>query len=485
MRRLPITLRLTLVFVVITAGVLAATGVFVHTRMAAELDRTAEDTLRSRADDVVASVQQAGPASRAEVGRRLTEAGESFSQIVDGTGAVVGGTPAIGPRPLLGPAELRRARAGTIITDHPGLPRWDEGPLRLLATPITMGGGRAVVVVGMSLADQRDALDGLARQLMIGGAAALLLATLTGFGLARAALRPVETMRRRAAAISADQPGARLPLPGTRDELSRLAETLNAMLARLEAALAREQAFVSDAGHELRTPLTVLKTELELALRHGHSRAELRDAVGAAAQETDRLVSIAEDLLALARAEHRGGSWGREPCDVADLLHTVTGRFRRQAGRAGRALEVEAPDGLRVLADRAAVERAVGNMVDNALRHGAGTVRASATGRDGRVELHVTDEGTGFPDEFLAHAFERFTRADAARTRGGSGLGLAVVQSIALAHGGSAAAAVRRGGGADVWISLPRAIADPPPADADADAERTREPALAATAWRA
>ncbi|MEP6954977.1 MAG: ATP-binding protein [Solirubrobacteraceae bacterium] len=464
MRRLPITIRLTLVFALITAAVLAATGLFLHARMAAELSRTADDALRSRADDVAAAVQQSGPDAAAEVRVRLTEVGESFSQILDAAGAVVGGTPAIGRRPLLGPDELRRARAATIITGHPALPRWDEGPLRLLATPIAVGDSSMVAVVGMSLSDQEDALDGLARHLLIGGPAALLLATLTGFGLARAALRPVEAMRRRAAAISAAQPGARLPLPATRDELSRLGETLNAMLARLEVALARERAFASDAGHELRTPLTVLKTELDLALRHGHSPQELRATVSLAAEETDRLVSIAEDLLVLARAEHRGATAGREPCDAADLLRTVLERFGRQADRAGRALEADVPEDLWVIADRTAVQRALANMVDNALRHGAGTVGVSAAMRGDHVELHVTDEGAGFPDEFLAHAFERFTRADAARTPRGSGLGLAVVQSIALAHGGSAAAAARRGGGADVWISLPAAEAGTAPA---------------------
>ncbi|MGZ4270415.1 MAG: sensor histidine kinase [Solirubrobacteraceae bacterium] len=455
MRRLPITIRLTLTFAVVTAAVLAATGLFVYARLSAELDQSVTDNLRSRADDVAAFVRRGGGLSRTDATKRLTEVGESFSQIIDAHGIVVGGTRAIGRHPLLGPGALAQARDHTIMTDHGALPHWDEQRLRLLATPIAVGGEHLVAVVGMSLSDQQDALTGLIHHLLIGGPAALLLATLTAFCLARAALAPVESMRRRAAAISASETGRRLPVPDTSDELSRLGQTLNAMLERLEAALARERMFVVDAGHELRTPLTILKTELELAMRHGHSTRELRDTIASAAEETDRLVTIAEDLLALARTEHRGPNVPHEPADVAELLERVAARFRAAAERAGRALEADAPAGLTVTVDRPAIERALGNMLDNALRHGEGAVRAVAVVRDARVELHVLDEGSGFPEHFRAHAFERFSRADVARTRGGSGLGLAVVQGVAAAHGGSAEVARTAGRGADVSISLP------------------------------
>lgn len=477
MRRLPITIRLTLVFAVVTAAVLTATGIFLYARLAAELDRTAADSLRSRADDVSAFVQRLGPGAGGYAEARLTEVGESFSQIVDADGAVVGGTPAIGRRSLLAAADLRRAREHTILIDHDALPQWDEGALRLLATPIAVGGESVVAVVGMSMDDQRDALTGLVHQLLVGGPAALLLATLAAFGLARAALGPVESMRRQAAAISAAEPGRRLPLPQTRDELSRLGETLNAMLARLEAALARERAFVSDAGHELRTPLTILKTELDVALRHGRSFEQLHEAICSAAEETDRLVRIAEDLLVLGRSEHHALPARRESAEVADVIAAVLTRFRRDADGQGRELVADAPRGVRVIADRGPLERALGNMIDNALRHGSGTVRATAAIRGDRVELHVLDEGAGFPDEFVADAFERFTRADPARTRGGSGLGLALVAAIAVAHGGSAAAAHRPGGGADVWISLPLA--------GTGEAARSPEPKVPAAAFPA
>jgi signal transduction histidine kinase len=262
-------------------------------------------------------------------------------------------------------------------------------------------------------------------------------------------------MRAEAAAISAAEPGRRLPLPTSRDEVSRLGETLNDMLGRLESALERERSFVADASHELRTPLALLKAELELALRRPRSPAELEQALGSAAAETDRLAQLAEDLLILARSDQGRLPLRRAPVPARDILSGVAERFRRRAETAGRTIEVDAPDRLDVLADPVRLEQALGNLVENALRHGRGSVRLRAEERDGCVELHVLDEGAGLPSEFIPRAFERFTRADEARAGGGAGLGLAIAEVIANAHGGSAHAAGRVGGGADVWLLIP------------------------------
>jgi signal transduction histidine kinase len=226
------------------------------------------------------------------------------------------------------------------------------------------------------------------------------------------------------------------------------------MLARLEVAFKRERAFVSDASHELRTPLSILRTELELALRGRHTRAELEDALRSAAEETERLSRLAEDLLVIARSDQ-----GRLPVRPEDLvaeevLQRVAARFQTRARVEGRPLDPQAAPGLTVRADPARLEQALANLVDNALRHGRGTVALSAQASNGTVELHVCDEGDGFPPAFLPSAFERFTRADEARSRGGTGLGLAIAAAVAGAHGGSAHA-VNRTQGADVWIALP------------------------------
>jgi two-component system OmpR family sensor kinase len=301
----------------------------------------------------------------------------------------------------------------------------------LLVVPEESG---QTIVVGASLEDRDDALAGLLAAFLVGGPIALALSTLLGYLLAGALLRPVERMRRRATEISTDTPGGRLPLPQARDEIFRLGETLNEMLGRLEAGMARERRFVADASHELRTPLALLRTELELARRRSRSPQELGAAVDSAAEEVDRLVRLAEDLLVLARADERGLALQREPIDVRELLETVAGRF-------GDELEVSASDDETIVGDRVFLEQALGNLVDNARRHGAGTIRLEAERSDGRLLLHVHGEGPGFPAELLPHAFDRFTRADEARERGGAGLGLAIVATIARAHGGTARAA--------------------------------------------
>ena len=333
---------------------------------------------------------------------------------------------------------------------------FDPGePTRLLATPVEREGEPLVVVVGVSTEDKKENLASLAFQLAIGGPIALLLASLAGYGVASAALRPVEAMRAKAAAISEHAQGERLPVPDGDDEIARLGATLNEMLARLETALTRERTFVADASHELRTPLAILKTELELALRRGRSPEELQAALRSAAEETDRLAQLAEDLLAIARADRGGLPIRAEPLDSAELLAGVGRRFAPRLEQAGRSVVVEPAPGVRVSADGLRLEQALGNMVDNAVRHGEGRISLSGTALNGQLELHVRDEGGGFPPEFIGAAFERFARADHARARGGSGLGLAIVQAIARAHGGEAHAANSPGGGADVWIELP------------------------------
>jgi len=245
-------------------------------------------------------------------------------------------------------------------------------------------------------------------------------------------------------------------LPQAHDEIYRLGETLNEMLGRLEAALERERGFVADAGHELRTPLANLKAELELALRRPRTDTELAAAIQSAAEETDRLAQLAEDLLLIARADQHQLPLRKTRVDVHGLLRTVADRFEARAREVGRTIDVDGPVALELDADSTRLEQAVGNVVDNALTHGGGTVRLSAAERDGQVELHVCDGGCGFPDDFLPHVFDRFSRADDSRSEAGTGLGLAIAAAIAAAHGGSAHAANRDGAGADVWLALPK-----------------------------
>jgi two-component system, OmpR family, sensor kinase len=292
--------------------------------------------------------------------------------------------------------------------------------------------------------EERDeTLASLLGLLLVGGPLALAAATFAGWLLAGAALRPVEAMRRRAAEISADTTGERLPVPAANDEIHRLGTTLNEMLDRLDAGLLRERRFVADASHELRTPLALLRTELELALRRPRTPEEQRDALLSAAEEVARLVRLAEGLLLLATSEE--APLQREPVTARELLERVAARHGVELGEAAGELD----------ADSVRLESALGSLVENALRHGGPPVRLDAA-RDGdRVALRVTDSGPGFPPGFLEHAFDRFARADSARTEPGAGLGLAIAAAVARAHGGEATARNLPGGGAEVALILP------------------------------
>jgi heavy metal sensor kinase len=451
--RIPIRLRLTAAFALVMAVVLTATGFFVYVRVASALDRTVDTGLRSRGEDVASLVQQSNGALGEGEGSGPLEVSESHAQVLTTSGQVVDATPPLRAKSLLGPADLARARQGPILLEVAPIGASDE-PSRVLALPVETESRELIVAVATSLESRNDALEGLRAQLLVGGPLALLLASLAGYAVAAAALRPVESMRARASRISGGDPGSRLPVTAADDEIRRLGETLNDMLDRLESALERERSFVADASHELRTPLALLKAELELALRRPRSRQELEEALRSAAVETDRLSQLAEDLLVIARTERGALPLRRSSVRVMQLFERVAERFEPRTRHETRPVEVvrsvETVDG-----DVLRLQQALGNLVDNALRHGNGTVRLSTLRRDRRIELHVTDEGPGFPHAFLERAFDRFTRADESRTGGGAGLGLAIVELIARAHGGDAGAANLAEGGADVWLSLP------------------------------
>ena len=231
------------------------------------------------------------------------------------------------------------------------------------------------------------------------------------------------------------------------------------MLDRLEAAFAHERRFVADASHELRTPLALLRAELEVALRRPRTRDELEGVLRSAAEDTERLSRLADDLLLLATADQAGLPIRREPVPVANVFERMARRFAAQLDEHGRAIVTGDIDGLVVDADADRLEQALGNLIDNAIKHGAGTITLSARARNELAELHVSDEGAGFPAAFAARAFDRFSRPDDGRTGAGAGLGLAIVELIAHAHGATAGVAERDGGGADVWIAVPLAPA--------------------------
>jgi two-component system, OmpR family, sensor kinase len=410
--RIPSRIRLTLAFGLAMALVFGALGPFLYFRLRGSLDEQLNAGLRAHAQAVATLVRRGG---NLETGSSLVEADESFAQVLTNSGTVRDASlGSLQSRPLLSAEERNRSRSGTLFLDRDTVREVDEDdPFRLLATPIE----RAIVVTGASLEDRDEALASLLTQLLLGFPIALVLSGLAGYTLATAALRPV--------------------------------------VKRLEAGLARERRFTADASHELRTPLALLQAELELALRRPRSLEELRSALESAAEEVDRLTRLAEDLLVLAGADEGRLPLRRSAVAVGDLFETVARRFAPRAQAGGRALAVATGPDQTIVADRVRLEQALGNLVDNALRHGGGTIRLQADSRDGTTMLQVSDEGEGFPSSFLPHAFERFARADEARSRGATGLGLAIVDAVARAHGGTASAANRHEGGAVVSLSFP------------------------------
>jgi signal transduction histidine kinase len=447
-RPLPLRLRLTFAFASAIAIVLALTGVLIQVEFAHSIDARVDQELVDRGRTVQAL------AVRSSSAQRLLElSGETLAQVYGGDGDLVATTRRARGTRLLTPAEVRRAARRPLFTIASRAV--DDDGARVRALRVAAGG--RVAAIGESRHAREVSLHRLALVLGVLLPGALLLASVVGYQVAGAALRPVERMRARAAAIGAADRHERLPAPGTGDELDRLATTLNDLLDGLHGALDRERRIVGDASHELRTPISILRTRLEVALREEGGAEQLRAALEGALGDSERLSRLADDLLVLARADQDALPLRREPLDVQDLLERAAERHRAAAGDAGRRIEihVDVAGGAVVSADEDRVGQALDNLVVNAMRYGDGTIELRARRQDGAIGLVVRDSGPGFPDDFLPRAFERFSQADGSHGGAGSGLGLALVDAIARAHGGRATAANRRGGGAESVLVLP------------------------------
>ena len=444
MSRLPIRIKLTLAFAAAMTAVLVGAGVLLLGRFEQQLDSTLESDLRLQARDVAALVTESRRA-----GDRLAVDGSAgrLVQVLDRRNRVVAASPELRGRSVLTPGELGKAADRELL-----LRRGPGAGVLLLAR--SAGSGN-VVLVGTSLERGAEAREALVRVAAMAGPGVLLLAVLAGYGVALFALRPVEAMRRRADAVSASGTGQRLPVPAARDELGALGRTLNDMIERLERALDRERTLVADASHDLRTPLAIAQAEIELALRPGTPSEELQEALRSVGEEVERLVRLCDDLLVLARADRQELRLERRRTSVPDLLDHVGRRARRTYGDA-LVVTTEASPAVDVEVDPLRLEQALSNLVANASRYGASRVRLWwSLNDDNGVRLHVSDDGPGFPQDFLPRAFSRFARGANSPAGGGAGLGLAIVDAIARAHGGHAGARNVAPRGAEVWIQLP------------------------------
>jgi two-component system OmpR family sensor kinase len=451
--RLPIRYRLSITFGASAAVVVAGLSIVVYTQTAANLLGTIDSGLSSRAGVLAGNVRDDGPA-QVSVEPTLIEGTKVFAQIDDASGQVLRSTARIARSRLLSPLEARSLRRATSYDRTvPGI----GNVSRVFAVPVVTRDGRLVIVaVGASLQDRHDQLVQLAATLAIAGTAALILISLGAWLALASALRPVERMRRQAADISASDPGRRLWLADGKDEIALLGATLNQMLDRIEESVANERRLVDRASHELRTPLAIQRIDLDVALSGPQTVAELMNALASVSQENAHLTRLTEGLLVLSRA--RGGVLPVRRAEVA--LPELLDDARRRHGllnSAGVQVSFQAADCV-VRVDPVWFRQAVDNLVDNALRYTppGGRVEVRAGRQGDSLTVTVEDTGPGFDETLLGSAFEPFTRVsgDPEARHGSAGLGLAVVSTIARAHGGRAWAQNRAEGGARVIMVM-------------------------------
>jgi len=446
--RLPIRVRITLAAVLSLALILAALSALVYTRLQAQLLQAVDLGLQARAGAIASGIGQQGVA----IGDAPDTGPNTVAQILTASGRV---EETSGPSTPLVPAATLRATQGPTYLSVP--PAGGTGVTRVFVLPANEG-TPLYIVTGSSLAGPRQTLARLRLLLFLGGPAALAFASLVVWLLAGVALRPVERMREEAAAISVSEPGRRLPVPDTDDEVSRLGRTLNSLLERLEEARGRERRLLDDASHELRTPLGILKAEIDLALSRSRSREELVAALQSASEETDRLSRLAEDLLVLSRARSGQLAVHRTDVSLRSLLRRACDAHRARFEAAGLSIECRAPDAP-VRVDPMRVRQALDNLLDNARRHSprGGVVRVDGELAGEVVAIVVRDDGRGFAGDVLEHAFEPFSRDASQGQQDGAGLGLAIVRAVAEAHGGTATATNAPGGGALLTMTLENA----------------------------
>jgi heavy metal sensor kinase len=347
------------------------------------------------------------------------------------------------------------AKDGTLLYSHPG----SAAEVLTRRMPVIVRGMEFELELTAPLDDFYRTLSELQQVLILLLPAVVLLAGGMGWWLAGLALRPVDAMTQEARAIEATNLGARLTLPGTGDELQRLAEAWNALLARIEASVKTVTRFTSDAAHELRTPLAVIRTTSELALRQDRSPEDYRKTMASILRETESMSELVEQLLLLAREDSGQWQFRFDAIRVGDAVRTLKESLEPLARNAGTRITWKLPaEEPLVWADESALRRMLLILVDNAMKYSGpeGRIEVRLLAEQGETVLEVQDDGPGISPEHLPHIFERFYRADPARTAGeGAGLGLAIAQAIVEAHRGRIEVRSRPGQGTLARVTIP------------------------------
>jgi len=334
------------------------------------------------------------------------------------------------------------------------------GVLLIYTHPFTERTGQHFLIeVGAPYEQVEVVLYGLLLALALGLPLTVIVAISGGWLLMRQALNPVDEITRGAEQITSRNLSQRLPIARTGDELERLSAALNRMIERLEESFLYVSRFTADASHELRTPLTILRGELEAAVEQSQPAPELRETIGSALEETERLSRIVESLMAISRLDAGEARMELDTLDLSELAATTTEQMRLLAEDKNIALRCESDKQVSVEGDRARLKQVIVNLVDNAIKYtpAGGHVGVKVGGSNGSAVLEVSDNGVGIPPEALPHIFERFYRADKARSRqmGGAGLGLSIIKAIVTAHGGQVRVESVEGEGSRFLIELP------------------------------
>jgi heavy metal sensor kinase len=436
---LPIRARMTAWYVVLLAVIVAAVGAFLVVQLRSDLTAAIDRTLRPAAAQIADGYRAEGASEAVDVARSVLTGERPAAQILDPSGAVAVsfGDP-VAQRPMLPRADAAAVLRGGELTRTVALGRGQQR-FRLVARPTARRGRRQVAVAVESLATVDRSVRRVLVLLLVAGPAALLATALGGWWLARRALRPIDRMTARAAAIDLARIEERLVVPRTGDEVAHLASTLNAMLDRIGHGVAEQHRLVADASHELRTPLAAMRSEIDVSLRADDLPPAARAVLESAREEVDRMTRTVDDLLVLASLDEGRLELLVEPLDLHDVAARAVASLQALARTRGVALSLEGTPAIAV-GDADRLGHAVRNLVENAIKfspeRGAVAVRTWAA--DGEVGVTVRDQGPGVAPEVRERIFDRFFRADPSRTRstGGGGLGLAISREIAMAHAG-------------------------------------------------
>ncbi len=361
---------------------------------------------------------------------------EGFIRLLDATGQITAGFGAYQDTPVL-PEVLDTPPQGLLFnqTSNDGL------PLRLYTLPL-LAENRVVgyLQIAAEREEIQETIESIRRSLIIGVPLTLLITGLISLWAAGRALRPLTTMTRSAAAISAEDLTQRLPLPSANDEVRSLAVAFNATLDRLAAAFNRQRRFTADASHELRTPVTAILGQAELALTRARSPEAYQHSLTLIQREAERMQRLIGRMLTLARIETGHQALHIAPTDLVQLIQTLVDTLRPQAEAKGLALEINTPAQLTISTDADSLTQILLNLLENAIAYtDQGQVNLSLTVQPDHICLTITDTGPGISSEHLPFIFEPFYRVDKSRShsRGNMGLGLALTYELAQLLGGT------------------------------------------------